>query len=500
MSSGILFRKFFIPAILAPDNFGIHVSSQSLNAKRTLITVSKILHKISNLDFFDSDTDINFQKLNRLIGSYHPIISIYIDELRKVSMASAGEETLPVEEKENENIKNQLQIPWYQKLFPFCFPAKNLAKSESDLDMFKRKNEQILDWENLDTTDEKTHENKDVDIHIAALGRSLLNHGDRLIFACQNEKETKLAYSALEWASALRGNRQQAEDLRRMAIMRLQQEYLSQFYQEDGDDFIEESDGPSENSQEPHAFVKDDVDKELQLDLILESNESDDSIYSASFDDKRMSSRFYNSRKSSYEVKDKSSLSNSIQNQSILNSFISSIHSGSSELQAQEMDGQKINQEIDENLETPIIGDVITVGELKNSLPNLKSSEGKGLQVLAEEIVEKNDEEDESKEEVYINDARLNITMQKRKSLAINLDSILRPQSDRAELIQSELPAISINTKQADFKKLLPQFQSKLKFKTESETIKEIPATDPRIKPTMKRDETGSFVIQKKSG
>jgi hypothetical protein len=90
--------------------------------------------------------------------------------------------------------------------------------------------------------------------------------------------------------------------------------------------------------------------------------------------------------------------------------------------------------------------------------------------------------------------------MQKRKSLAMNLDSILRPQSDRAELIDSELPAISINTKQADFKKLLPQFESKLKFKTGSETMKEIPASEPRIKPTMKRDETGSFVIQKKSG
>lgn len=367
-----------------------------------------MLQRIANLDFFDSNADLNFQKLNRLIGSYHPIISIYINELTKVSMVPDEPilkiDDVQVVEKDSKTTK----IPWYKILFSFCFPTKSLAKSLSDLDLFKEKHEQNVDWENLDAPfEESLSKNIDADLHIAALGRLLLRYGDKLILICQNDKETNLAYDGLGWASSLRSKqRQQMEDFRKATLLRIQQDYLMQFYTEHDEVLM--------NSQ--------------NFDTNADKNETVPDQQQSSFQSGK-----------TREKSESSSLSSQSSGKYTENIFKSSALSVDS-VQC-ETRGENCTSHQEERLETPTIG--VSIQEESRDSPKNESI---------------NMEEHISEDEYIPEDEVIqNGLAEKRKSLMLNLDSILRPKEVKDQPLKMDSPELQFEDNQKDISKLIPR-------------------------------------------
>jgi len=411
---------------MAPENFGIVVPPFQTKSQRTMTVLCKAMQRISNLDFFNNHSDINFQKMNRIIGSYHPIITIYMNELIKVSLEPDESKNLNIEDVAGKDCKIT-KIPWYQKLFPFCFPRQSMAASSSDLDIvFKEKLQQKLDWENLDAPfEEFISKTIDPDVHIAAICRLLLRHGEKLILSCNNDKETSLAYDGLGCASSLRGKqRQQMDDLRKAAILRIQQHYQEQFYVDDDD---MEKNEESEDKEPVSLHSKNSDALSTSMDLKIEAK-----------------STYYVSSKSKF----KSNVSNMSESEGILNNFVKSIdpksidniHVAENQKKVEEIKINQINPETQEYLDTPLIG--MTMLE-KPSIKISFSVDGSDEDQIAPLVDERPPEN--------------TILLEKRKSLMTNLDSILRPKQESTAAVT---PIPFMISKEKNFSKLIPKSKS----------------------------------------
>ena len=241
--TSFLFLRFLGAAILGPVTFGIVFEPLSSRNKRTFTLLSKIIQKIANLCEFDEAKEPYTMKLNRFVPIYHPIITIYINDICNVHTEpqtadnSRNETMVSVQSLQSEDSHSFL-IGFLAKLFPFCVKTKFESEPSSSIEnVFKDKGKLVGDYENLDQSiDDLSRAVIDLDLHLAAVSRHLLRHSENAILHCQSDQETTSIYTVLNTVSSVSAEQAKFRQNRTSVLFRAQQQYLERFYVEDDEE------------------------------------------------------------------------------------------------------------------------------------------------------------------------------------------------------------------------------------------------------------------------
>ena len=205
--TSFLFLRFFGAALLNPLSFGLSAENLSPKTRRTLTILSKIIQKAANFQEFDSSKEAFTAKLNRFVPSYHPTITVFINELCKVRMEpsrgkSAGSLKLLSTVSPTSGDRERSDS-CFANLFR-CFGSQRRQEefrltSAPSLNIFTEAAKiEEFDYEDLEVSQEEISKSViDTDLHLAALCRHLMRCGEKLILHCNRDDEINLVYHTL---------------------------------------------------------------------------------------------------------------------------------------------------------------------------------------------------------------------------------------------------------------------------------------------------------------
>lgn len=95
--SGLVFLRFFVPALRTPVTFGLVETLPSTNAERNFLIVASVLQKLANIKVYDTDQHY-WHKLNNWIGMNTRVLKEFVDSISLARYPQPPDVVFPVPE------------------------------------------------------------------------------------------------------------------------------------------------------------------------------------------------------------------------------------------------------------------------------------------------------------------------------------------------------------------------------------------------------------------
>eukprot|EP01101_Sappina_pedata_P003113 TRINITY_DN13331_c0_g1_i1.p1 TRINITY_DN13331_c0_g1~~TRINITY_DN13331_c0_g1_i1.p1 ORF type:complete len:155 (-),score=32.31 TRINITY_DN13331_c0_g1_i1:110-511(-) len=78
---GFIFLRFFCPSIVTPEKYGLASSAPSIQVRRTLVMITKLLQNLANGVEFDGSKEAYMKGMNSFITSNIAEVNRFFDDL-----------------------------------------------------------------------------------------------------------------------------------------------------------------------------------------------------------------------------------------------------------------------------------------------------------------------------------------------------------------------------------------------------------------------------------